>query len=241
MSVPLLWRIAGVALVVGVFLGSGCGYMKNVRDDWMDVGTFAVGGIPPTVPEADNRTATAGGVVPPTGGVYIEATHFMHVGFLGKATADLTWDRRGAGIIVDKRIKAGLGPAHGVRIDEEPLIANAYKRPDSRLRPWQEAMTEMRDPLFNAPAKTMTFEWSDGWHFGEIAKGWQDWETFSVEVAVPEPFITHSGFYVRAGADPSQLFDAVLSLFRVDLYGDRAYDFDGSLRFPAGDTERGAQ
>ena len=224
------WRTALCFLMLGgVLLSSGCGYMKNVRDDWMDVGTAAVGVAPPTVSGEESPQAI--GILPPTAGVYLQATDFLHLGLIGKGTGDLCWDRRGAGVIVDKRIKSGFGPWHKMRRDEEVLVGNEYKITGNRMDPWRQEMLEMKDPIFEEPAKRMIFHWEDGWYVNEMSNGWQDWEMLSVEIAIPEPFITHSGFYVRAGIDPSQFADAILALFAVDLYNDRAYERDGSMRF----------
>jgi len=43
---------AVVALAALSLGASGCGYLKNVRDDALDCGTFAVGFVPPVVPTA---------------------------------------------------------------------------------------------------------------------------------------------------------------------------------------------
>ncbi|MBT4821295.1 MAG: hypothetical protein HON70_36635, partial [Lentisphaerae bacterium] len=60
---------------------------------------------------------------------------------------------------------------------------------------------------------------------------WQDWETISAEIAFPEPFILHSGFYLRAGFDPSQIFDLALSVIGLDLYQDAAYTWCGDYKY----------
>ena len=90
--------------------------------------------------------------------------------------------------------------------------------------------------MFGAISKTMIFKpekweaygYSAGGEAWEslpwLSQGWQDWETISIEVAIPEPFILHSGFYARVGVDPSQVFDLFLGLFGLDLYGDAAYN-----------------
>ena len=224
------------AIVVLSFLSAGCGYVKNVRDDMMDIGTASVGFTPPVIPGDDGGEAV--GPITPTIGVYAEATEFFHLGALGKGSGDLEWDRRGAGVVADSRVKLGFGPFHWGRINQKPIWVNDYKEEGNELDGWREHMREMEDPLFDAPAKELVFreEFNDT-RF--MHKGWQDWETFSLEVAIPEPFITHCGFYTRLGVDPSQIFDAALSIVCLDLYDDAAYNFDGSPRFKklTGDEE----
>ncbi len=63
---------------LGIFLSTaGCGYMKNVRDDFLDVGTLAVGGaVPGPAPEAESDKT--GHILPI--GIYAQATDIFHVG-----------------------------------------------------------------------------------------------------------------------------------------------------------------
>ena len=231
-----------LAALVGLMLSSaGCGYLKNVRDDFLDIGTVAVGIVPPVVPTDNGPKAV--GFIPPALGAYIQVTDFLHLGAIYSATGDLAWDRRGYGVLVDVRRKFGVGPFHDVYIKQYPVATNAYKRADSEMAGWQKHMDDMKDPVFGASAKTMIFKpekWdiygygagAEGWEsLPWLSHGWQDWETISAEVAIPEPFILHTGFYVRVGVDPSQVFDLLLGIFGVDLYGDAAYNCDGSLKY----------
>ena len=262
--------VLSLAILIGLMLSAtGCGYVKNVRDDLMDVGTFAVGYVPPVVRDDDGLKAV--GFLPPCFGLYIEATDFLQFGYLFKATGDVEWDRRGLQTCVDIRRKVGFGPWHSVAIKQTPIYADAYKTVDSPMAAWREHMRALRDPVFDRPAKLLLFE-TDGVQrdrgdsmrnltalerhqrirsgdrgMGERTKkpipgleipqlpnlyrGWQDWETFSIEIAIPEPLLLHSGFYVRAGVDPSQVLDLALSLIGLDLYSDRAYTFWGDYRF----------
>ncbi len=229
------WRTALVLVVLsGLALSAtGCGYLKNVRDDLMDCGTLAVGIVPPVVPTETGTKAV--GFLPPAIGVYAQATDLFHLGAIYKATGDLEWDRRGVGLTVDQRAKIGLGPAHWVWIEQDPIAVNAYKRRGNQMDGWRQHMNELRDPILGSPAKTMIFEptldETTGWEsLRYLPLGWQDWEFFSLEVAVPEPFILHSGLYLRAGFDPSQVFDLVLGLFTIDLYDDAAYTLGGALQ-----------
>jgi hypothetical protein len=239
----LLRGVLVSVVLAGLLLGAaGCGYARNVRDDALDCGTLAAGVVPPVVPFEEGPYAI--GPLPPALGVYVELTEFFHLGALFKATGDLEWDRRGLSATVDVRRKFGVGPIHSVYIDQDPVLANAYKLPDSDMNGWRQHMEELSDPLFNSPAKVLIYEPEEVSlvdEFSEeefvwkqlpwMSRGWQDWEVFSFEVAIPEPFVLHSGLYFRAGIDPSQVFDLVLSVFGLDLYGDAAYDVEGNLKY----------
>jgi hypothetical protein len=221
----------------------------------LDIGTIAVGVVPPVVPfsEGGKEGAKAVGFVPPAFGVYLEATDFVHLGAIYKATVDLEWDRRGLGVVADERLKLGIGPVHWLRINQHPLYTNVYKAPGNEMDGWRHHMEGLRDPIFNRPAKLLLFDnttharpkppnappgtQTSGLHFGRLHRGWQDWETFSLEAAISEPFLLHTGVYVRAGFDISQVFDFALGIIGLDLYSDNAYTFSGDLRFPdAGGT-----
>lgn len=235
-AVLIVAALAGVTL-----LSTGCGYLKNVRDDLMDVGTLAVGVVPPVAPLEEGPEAV--GFLPPSFGAYVEVTEFMHLGGLYKCTGDLEWDRRGVGATVDRRAKIGLGPLHYVSIRQTPAVANAYKVADNEMEGWRDHMEDLADPIFGTPAKILVFESVDRdseppYGPGEprgrlpyLSRGWQDWEFVQAEVAIPEPFILHSGFYMRAGFDPSQIVDLALSILCIDLYDDAAYTLWGDLKY----------
>jgi hypothetical protein len=224
-----------VAVVGVVALGAmGCGYARNLRDDFLDCGTLAVGVVPPVVPTEEGTRAV--GFLPPCIGIYAQFTDLLHLGALAKGTGDLEWDRRGLAVTVDKRCKFGVGPFHWVWIEQEPVVANAYKTPDNEMDGWRDHMRSLRDPVMDAPAKVMIFRpeqtvipglKTSPW----LYRGWQDWEFLQLEVGIPEPFILHSGIYVRGGLDPSQVFDLVLGIFTVDLYDDAAYELNGDLKY----------
>jgi hypothetical protein len=227
-----------VALVGLSLSATGCGYLKNLRDDALDCGTFAVGIVPPVVPTAEGPKVV--GFLPPAIGAYVQVTDFFHLGALFKATGDAEWDRRGLGLTVDRRTELGLGPIHHVYIEQTPIAANDYKTTANELDGWRAHMDKLTDPVFGAPAKTLIYVPVEDTVTGckslpYLPRGWQDWETISVELAVPEPFILHTGFYVRAGVDVSQVFDLVLSVFCIDLYGDAAYEcWSGEPKYPLG-------
>lgn len=233
-------RLLLLFLVVTVM--TGCGYVKNRRDDLLDIGTLSAGVVPPVAPGESQSHAI--GPIPPSFGLYLQATDYFHLGGLYKATGDIEWDRRGYGLTSDFRRKIGFGPFHEVYIHQKPYFVNAYKHPNSSLSGWREHMANLSDPFTAAPAKQIIFQPEEPVpesSFGNITgkkslafyhNGWQNWEMFSVELALPEPFLLHSGFYVRAGFDPSEVFDFVLGFLMIDLYDDGAYEFNGNLEHP---------
>ena len=212
---------------------SGCGYLKNVRDDTMDCFILGGGVVTPVVPQEEGNQAV--GFLPPSIGVYVQATDFMHLGGLYKITGDVEMDRRGLAVVGDHRAKAGLGPLHYVMVQQTPILANAYKEEGNQMDGWREHMRRLKDPLLNSSAKELVYDSPMPRPF--LHRGWQDWEMFSVEVAIPEPFILHSGLALRAGFDPSQVFDLALGLFCIDLYDDNAYRFGGKLQHPVEETD----
>ncbi len=208
---------------------AGCGYFKNVRDDFMDIGTLGAGVVVPVMKTQEGQKAFA--PIPHSFGVYVQCTDFFHLGYLTKHTYDIEWERRGLSVSEDIRTMGGYTFDHAIKLYQRPVLANAYKKEGNDLCGWRTHMANLKAPFTDASAKQLIYnEKSEELPF--FYKGWQDWETFSVEVAVPEPFILHSGIYLRAGVDPSQVFDFVLSLFCIDLYQDAAYKIDGCLRYP---------
>ena len=100
------------ALLTGLIFGvTGCGYFKNLRDDTMD-GFIAGAGVVTPVAKGKEDTTTAVGLLPPSLGLYLQATDFVHLGALYKISGDVELDRRGTWAGVDYRAKAGIGPFH---------------------------------------------------------------------------------------------------------------------------------
>lgn len=216
-------------ILVGCLLigASGCGYFKNLRDDSMDCFVLGGGVVPAVVPDGQGGTRAIG-ALPPSIGLYVEATNFMHLGGMYKISGDAEMDRRGLFAGIDHRMKAGLGPWHYIVEKQYPASANLYKLPDNEMDGWRQHMQDLKDPIFNAPAKKLIYDTSQEQPY--MYRGWQDWEMFQVEIAIPEPFILHSGINVRLGVDPSQFFDLFLGVFGVDFYDDNAYYANGELQ-----------
>jgi hypothetical protein len=85
---------------------------------------------------------------------------------------------------------------------------------------WQERMEE--DMAWDGvPAKN--FFYSDQeWQFAAVSnlRGWQQWATGAVEIALCEPFVLNSGVTLRLGIDFSEIFDFVLGCFCIDYKHD---------------------
>lgn len=227
----LILVVLTVLVSGSLLLLSGCGYAKNVRDDFLDIFVFGVGVTPPVAELRD--VSLTGGIIPPSFGLYLEATDFLHLGALYKASGDFEIDRRAVGTVVDRRAKLGFLFAHYVNIYQTPVYTNDYKREGNHLDAWRTYMRSLRDPVFGAPAKELIFR-NREIPSPYMYRGWQDWEMFQAEIAIPEPFILHSGVNLRVGFDVSEVFDFALSLVGLDLYGDRAYDWLGNpRRFPS--------
>ncbi|MBT3380867.1 MAG: hypothetical protein HN742_02350 [Lentisphaerae bacterium] len=223
------------------------GYLKNVRDDLMDCGTLALGGVPP-VTRLKDRAATTG-LLPPCAGAYLQLTDIGHLGALRKKTLDAEWDRRGAGIMLDHRTKLGLGPFHHVAIRQIPVKANEYKQPSGLMEGWQEHMDSLVDPRIGVGAKTLVYEPRKArfWLWKRklsvacetlpfMPNGWQNWSQASLEVGAADPLFTHAGVYARVGFDLAEIADLAFSILGMDLFGDAAYTTSGVLRYLPEDT-----
>ena len=146
--------VLGVSFVALLF-AAGCGYVKNVRDDFNDCFILGAGVTPPVV-ESEGESVVAG-ILPPSLGLYVQATEFIQLGALRKISGDAVWDRRGHGILVDDRTKFGLGPFHWIKIKQKPLHATAYLKEGGPLEGWRKRMLALKDPIFGDPAKILVY------------------------------------------------------------------------------------
>src|SRR5262245_56192830 len=88
---------AAAALLALAIATQGCGYAKNLRNDLMDCFILGAGVVTPVMPGDPNPQAT--GSIPPSFGIYIEATELLHLGALYKASGDIEMDRRATGVV----------------------------------------------------------------------------------------------------------------------------------------------
>lgn len=238
-ALPKTQNVLRIVAVGAIGFLAGCGYLKNVRDDALDIGTASVGVVTPVAPGEEGTFGI--GPIPPAFGLYAQATDFIQLGAIAKATGDLEWDRRGFGLTGDVRKKVGLLFLHDIYIKQYPFAVNAYKKPGSKLQGWRNHMDSLSVFSSNTSAKTLIYEpkasdevtlanWTERPSLPYFHNGWQNWEIFSLEAAIPEPFLLHSGLYVRLGVDPSEVFDFALGLICLDLYSDNAFRFFGAVK-----------
>lgn len=210
------------SVVLGLLAMSttGCSaYMKSRYYDFRD--TFMMGaGATAEVGEAPTWP------FPPSLGVYVEASEFMHLGAITHNGVFAEVEGRGAGAGLESRTRVGIGPFHGSAIWQEYSTNNHFKRSDT---PWQERMNQNNlDYIlffkFNktVPAKELGHfdqPFDMDWQFFDFERGWQHWLTIGGEAAISDP-ITHLGFTLRLYLDPSEFTDFLLGWFTIDFKRD---------------------
>jgi len=236
-----------VAVFMAVFLvGSGilaesevsvftprANWLMNRCSDFMDVFALGVGVT------TENEI---GGPIPPSIGLYAEATTFLNAGIITHHGVTAEIEGRGAGAYSESRTLLGLGPYRAWKINQGDEAVNFYKDPVAS-RDWAERMERLRFQGFSrlnawldaeigsgdigltevdgVPAKAVIHQ-DQNFHsaFLGMPRGWQAWEYIGVEAAVCEPFLTHLGVTLRAGFDPSEVFDFVLGFLCIDFKKD---------------------
>lgn len=231
--VASLFGGAGVASADGVIAPMAY-WAQNRLADFMDI--FSIGaGI-----TTENKL---GGPIPPSLGVYAEATTLLNLGIITHNGATIEWDGRGAGAFTESRTLYGLGPYRAWRIYQNEQIANYYKN-QARSSQWARRMeTDLRsDSLAAINRWISTTEIGSWFELTEVAgdpakkpihrdryfhkaflgvpRGWQTWEYVGGEVAVCEPFLSHLGVTLRAGFDLSEVMDFALGIVCIDFKQD---------------------
>lgn len=221
-----------VACLLGLSLLSvGCGrratptthWFANRGSDFLDI--FSIGaGL-----SVENEEA---GVVPPSYGIYFEATHFFNLGYIRHAGATIELEGRGAGIYDEDREIWGIGPYRSweIRQGGEFAHTNFYKDPQ-RCAVWNGRMMGdlgLKDgPLDSTAAYAKHLIHNDsGPHDGSFVypRGWHSWEYIGIEIGIPEMLLTHHGVTVRAGFDISEIADFVTGFFFYDFLQDDRRD-----------------
>ena len=182
-------------------------YLGNRVSDFCDI--FFIGaGI-----SAENEFT---GVIPPSLGVYLEATPLLNLGYLQHHGYTIEWEGRGFGAYSESRYLLGFGPYREWKINQGYQRATFYKDEDESAI-WQHRM--YNNP--NGPAKILIHN-DEEVNSGYFAypRGWQAWEYYGIELALCEPFITHLGFTVRLGIDLSEVSDFILGIFTIDFKHD---------------------
>lgn len=191
---------------------TGCRYGNNRAADFGDI--FQLGaGLTTENPDS--------GMLPPSLGLHVQATEFLNLGALHFSGVSAEWDGRGLFAGRESRTRVGIGPYQMVKIDQDYANGseNYFKKMETL---WADRMSSP-DMTFNGrPAKELHHEAMLSKKEGApiLHRGWQYWENFNVEASISEPFLTHFGFNLRVGFDPSEISDFVLGWFTVDYKHD---------------------
>ena len=126
----LLICLAGVSIAA-----TGCRYMTNRYYDFRD--TFALG-----VGWTAQNSFT--GIWPPSLGVYVEATDFLHLGAITHNGWTAEVDMRGSGVYMENRTRLGLlcwQAYHDEQDYTDAFYKNYFKTPGNKWEAW------MRGPI----------------------------------------------------------------------------------------------
>lgn len=217
-------RFGALALMAGSSLGlTGCRYALNRYYDFRDMLAVGVGAT------AENPVT---GWVPPSLGVYLELTDFLHLGAITHNGYTAEMDLRGAFAGPEYRTRFGFLWWQMLQInqDYENGWYNRFKDPSF---PWTQRMSAWGMRSHGHPAKRLNYEyWSQYRQYGQFLKprGWQYWEYTGLEVAICDPFFTHFGVMLRLGLDISEFSDFLLGIFGVDYKHDDMTEEEFALR-----------
>lgn len=226
------YALCGVWLLVGSMFIVGCGntvtptkhWLANRGSDFLDIFCIGAG-----VSSENNVSAE----LPPSFGVYLEATRLFNIGYIRHAGATIELEGRGAAIYDEDRTVWGFGTYRNWEINQGQMFAytNFYK--DTTLSAaWHERMTRteaLQDEYLvdrsGGYAKHLVHN-DTGPHegYGLYPRGWHSWEYIGLEIGIPDPFITHHGITLRAGFDISEFADFVTGFFFYDFLKDDRRD-----------------
>jgi hypothetical protein len=208
---------APVVAALTAALLSGCLYSRQRADDLLDILDLGVGIT------KDSQDSW----IPPTLGALVEFGP-LGVGAITHNGVVAEVDGRGLYAGPDSRTRvAGLWVQGWGRWQDYESGASGFYKDESRSAQWHERMRDLSYvkkifwPGTAVPAKDLIHD--DATWTGEVLpmrRGWQYWETIAVEAGISEPFLTHLGFYVRVGVDPSEVLDFLLGIFTLDLRHD---------------------
>lgn len=209
---PLFAALLAATTMFGL---TGCQsrYVANRVSDFGDIIQIG-GGLTTENPKT--------GIVPPSLGVYVQATEFINLGAMHFTGISAEWDGRGAFAGRESRTRLGFGPWQRLMIDQNYVdgCENYFKKYDTL---WNDRMGSPDMTWWGKPAKQLS---NDDWAISlredcpAMHRGWQYWENFNVELSISEPFLTHFGFNARLGFDPSEISDFLLGWFVLDYKHD---------------------
>lgn len=207
-------RVIPVAALLCLSL-TGCQrrYIANRVADFGDIFQFGAG-------LTTENPAT--GVIPPSLGVYVQVTEFLNLGALHFDGHSAEWDGRGLFCGPESRTRIGILTYQRLRIDQHYSEGseNYFKKLETL---WSDRMNSPRMSWGDKPAKQLNYEyWGISTRDGApiMHRGYQYWENIGAEICISEPFLTHFGFNLRLGFDPSEISDWVLGWFCVDYKRD---------------------
>lgn len=207
-------RLAALALLVALSIaGSGCRYVQNRTYDFCDMFQMGVGVA------SENPTT---GWLPPSFGLYAQATEYVNFGAMWFSGYTAEWDGRGFFAGHEERIRLGFLPFQFLKLDQDYAEGhyNYFKMKDSL---WTHRMNTRRMRWMDAPAKELEYEyWADELHLGTpiFHRGWQYWENCVIEAAFGCPFTCHLGVIVRLGFDVSEISDFIIGFTTIDFKSD---------------------
>lgn len=201
-----------VLFICACFLLNSCQYVTNRVADLGDVAYAGVGVT------AEN---TRSGIWPGALGVHLQATDFVNLGAVCFEGFSAEIDGRGLFAGPEKRFRAGLLHYQRMQVNQDYDVGyeNYFKTTESL---WVQRMKAFQMRWSNMPAKNLDYYMVEEEIYGKPAfhRGWQYWGTWSLELAMSEPFLTHWGVDLRLGLDISEISDFLLGLVLIDFKRD---------------------
>jgi hypothetical protein len=194
-------------------------WWQNRLWDFMDIFSFGAG---------VTQTNPVTGPFPPSLGLYVQATDFVHLGALGFGGMVAEMEGRGLGVYDEVRMRWGIGPWNWWHVDQGRVVSRVNLFKDAELSAeWQRRMHADQALWVNdAPAKNLIHKVGTDDDFGTeendvgrrrlFSRGWHAWEDVRVEMALCDPFLQHLGFTLRVGVDPSEFFYCLLGFVGLD-------------------------
>ncbi len=199
-----------VALIAMVVAASGCRYTTNRYYDFRDI--WAVGaGI-----TGENPVT---GIVPPSLGLYLELTEFLHLGALTHNGMTAEMDLRGTFVGPESTTRFGFLWWQSLQKYQDynnAVYMNAFK---DELFPWSQRMASIEMSWLGRPAKRLHYQpWGMHMQRGSFLahRGYQYWAYSGAQLALSDPILTHMGFMLRFGFDLSEVSDFLLGVVCVD-------------------------
>ena len=203
-----------LSVVMMLMMLTGCRYLSNRYYDFRD--TFDIGvGI-----TAENPVT---GIFPPSLGIHAQVTDFLQLGWITHNGYSAELDMRGTFVGPEGYTRAGFFWWSMIQKNQAYDHAVYYNKFKDKDFWWCERMESYSLMKYGRPAKRLHYEfWAPYAHEGTLMlhQGWQYWGYSGLNVAISEPFLTHLGFMVRAGFDPSEVSDFLLGWFLIDFKHD---------------------